>query len=130
MPRELLDTSVLISHWRRCSESRLSDKTPEDASQWAETVIDLRRTRWIASPVLIEFVAGVRSSHELELAHAYLGRFEVIDRGNVSKTCWEEARKIAERVPRDGKPRQLGDCLLKAIAKHFKCAVVSLDKGF
>ena len=106
------------------------DKTPEDASRWAEDLIELRRTRWIASPVLIEFVAGARSSHELALGRAYLGRFEVIDRGNIPKACWDEALRVAERVPRDGKPRQLGDCLIKAIAKHFKRAVVALDKGF
>lgn len=33
---------------------------------------------------------------------------------------WKKARQIAERVPRNGKPRQLGDCLIRAIAARLK----------
>ena len=130
MSRRLLDTSVLIAHWRRCAVGSLADKGPSDAREWADDLARLHATDIVATPVLIEFLAGVRTSHELALARAYLNRLRAIDGGRIPGEDWAAARRSAERVPRDGKPRHLGDCLIKAIAERLNCEVFSLDEGF
>ena len=93
-------------------------------------MIENRKSHLIAMPVVVEFLAGIQSSHELDLARAYLEEFDVIDKGDIPKGDWEEARRLAQRVPPDGSPRQLGDCLLRAIAIRFRCDVDSRDKRF
>lgn len=42
----------------------------------------------------------------------------------------DQARRVAERIPRDGKRRQLGDCLIGAMALHLNYDVVTLDRRF
>lgn len=130
MTKRLLDTSVLIAHWRRCAAGSLLSKSEDDARRWARTLVELHQTGLIATPVVVEFLAGTRSGHELKLARAYLGELEVVDEGRVSEKDWETATRYAERVLRDGKPGQLGDCLVKAIADRLKCDVFSLDEAF
>ena len=83
------------------------------------------------TPVYIEFVAGARTAVELELSRAYLAGLEIVDAGRILKEDWEKARQLAERVPRDGKPRQLGDCLIRAIALRLKYYdVLTADDSF
>ena len=130
MARRVLDTGYLIRHWRSRMRTPLNDVRADEAETWARELIGWRNTDAIVTPVYIEFVAGVRSAHELVLARAYLAPFRVIDGGSVSHEDWKLARRIAERVPRDGKPRQLGDCLIKAIAMRLNHDVESLDVGF
>lgn len=84
----------------------------------------------IVTPVCLEMIVGTVTKHELELTRAYLDEFDVLDRGDVRPKDWEEARRIAERIPPDGKPRDLGDCLIRAIANRLKRDVLSLDAGF
>lgn len=84
----------------------------------------------IVTPIRIEFVAGTRTAHELRLARAYLANFRAIDGGRILAEDWIEAHRIAERVPRDGKPRQLGDCLIAAIAKRLRYDVEAKDRAF
>jgi predicted nucleic acid-binding protein len=81
-------------------------------------------------PVYIEFLAGVRNSVELQLATAYLKEFEILDNGTVEKADWSEAERVARRVPQDGRPRQLGDCLIRALAKRLRGDVATLDLRF
>jgi predicted nucleic acid-binding protein len=76
------------------------------------------------------FIAGIQSSSEMELARSYLAEFEIVDEGRILEEDWEHAKRLAARVPRDGKPRQLGDCLIRAIAIRLKCEVRSLDTRF
>jgi hypothetical protein len=89
----------------------------------------IARTGSIVTPAYIEFVAGTTSAHELRLARAYLAEFEIVDKGRILDQDWIEARRYAERVPRNGKPRQLGDCVIKAIAKRLNYDVDTFDES-
>ena len=97
---------------------------------WSENLIALYGSRRIVTPVYIEMVAGVTSSDELELARAYLEQFEIADGGKIPKEDWNEAKQIAQRVALNGGKRQLGDCLVRAIAKRLNCEVLTLDRRF
>ena len=130
MARRVLDTGYLIRHWRNRVRTPLDDVRAAEAEAWARELIGWHNTDAIVTPIYIEFVAGVRSAHELVLARAYLAPFRMFDDGSISVADWKLARRIAERVPRDGKPRQLGDCLIKAIATRLNHDVESLDVGF
>jgi predicted nucleic acid-binding protein len=130
MPRNILDTSVLIKIWRK----RLSDVkeavTERTAAGWGEKLKEFYAPSFLVSPVVVEFVAGARSSDELSLFRAFLSPFESLDRGSISADDWDQARRIAERIPKNGKPRQLGDCIIAAIARRLRCDVITHDKGF
>jgi len=131
MAQLILDTSVLIRHWNDSRGGRPFNQLAEqDTARWADQLIDIRQTNWIVTPVYVEMVAGVRSKQELRLAWAYLERFEVIDENVIPADDWRDATRIAQRVPRDGKPRQLGDCIIRAIANRLNCDVVSFDDSF
>ena len=41
-----------------------------------------------------------------------------------------KAKRLAERVPRDGRRRQLGDCLVQAIANRLRYEVFAIDTFF
>jgi predicted nucleic acid-binding protein len=130
MPKTILDTSVLIGFWQYMRSGRpLIEVALEDAIQWGRRLAR-ERSAAIVTPVCVEFVAGVRSSHELRLARAYLAQFQIIDNCRILKRDWTEAQRMAERVPRDGRPRQLGDCLIKAIADRLNYDVDSSDEAF
>jgi predicted nucleic acid-binding protein len=130
MGTRLLDTSILIAHWRKCAGGSLASKGPDDARHWVKDLVRRYQTDIIATPVEIEFLAGTRSSHELMLARSYVGGLRAIDAGRISEADWAAARRFAERVPRNGKRRHFGDCLIKAIAERMHCEVFSLDEGF
>jgi len=127
--RRLLDTSVLVAYWRHRRSLRINDATVEDAKRWAEELIEQHGSRAIATPVSIEFLAGTRSGHELRLARSYLDHFAEIDHGRITPDDWRQARRMAERVPPNGKPRQMGDCLIRAVAKRLNHEIVTLDQG-
>lgn len=127
MPRRILDTSVLIQFWRRKGRLPVSEN---EAEGWASELCDLEDTQWIVTPVSLEFLAGVRSSRELLLARAFIHGFDWIDEGDISRDVWEDAERLASRVPRDGKPRHLGDCPVRAIANSLRCDVVTRDIAF
>jgi predicted nucleic acid-binding protein len=128
--RKILESNYLIDNWRKHCKGGGSDNTIEDARIWARTLIQIRKSNFIVTPVAVEFLVGVRSSHELKLALSYLGEFYVVDRGNIPKADWDEARRIAQRVPHDRRPRDLGDCLIKAIAVRMRYDVDTQDTGF
>lgn len=130
MRRRVLDTQVLISHWHTCHAQNAGTPKVTDSEAWAKTLIEIFSTDVIVTPVYLEFVAGTRSTAELGAARAYLAQFRILDQGKILDRDWVEARRLAERVPRDGKPRHLGDCLIKAIANRFRYEVFSTDQGF
>jgi predicted nucleic acid-binding protein len=130
MAKRILDTSWLITHWLNYSATSSTARTPESMEQLGKQLIDLRGTKFIATPVFIEMVAGVQSAAELKLTLAYLKPFVSIDEGRILPEDWQNARDYAQRVPRDGKRRQLGDCLIRAIADRCRCEVDRLDKRF
>ena len=130
MPK-LLDTSVLIHFWQRQIKNLPLDRaSAADARKWAEALERVYQTRMIVTPVKVEFLVGVRSQHEFELAQAYLDHFRILDGHRVTPEDWEVAIQFAQRVPPDGKPRQLGDCLIRALAKHFNHDVETHDSRF
>ncbi len=129
--RKVFDTNKLIWAWHRAKgHGPLASRTVEEAREWPGMLIDLFDADAIVTPVVIEFVAGVRTSHELGLVQAFLSRFRVIDDGLILEVDWAEALRLAGRVPRDGRPRQLGDCLIRAIAQRCKHDVITDEKHF
>jgi predicted nucleic acid-binding protein len=130
MERRTLDTSALIRHWHRCRTRPLSDYLPADTVVWAKQLIALHQTNAITTPVYVEFLAGVTSEHEFRLAKAYLEQFHCVDGGRIPPEDWKEAIRLAQRVPPSGKPRQLGDCLIRAIARRLRYRVRTYDQDF
>jgi predicted nucleic acid-binding protein len=130
MKREVLDTSVLLRHWHDRGGASIRGKTPADTRAWAEDLIVLRDTDAVVTPVYLEVICGVTSAHELKLTRAYLAPFRAVDQGKIIPQDWVEARRLAERIPRDGHRRQLGDCLIRAIANRLHYEVISFDDSF
>jgi predicted nucleic acid-binding protein len=125
----VLDTNVLIRHWRRSVHGPLELLTVEQARRWANELIAIEECDAIVTPVALELICGARTNHEVRLSQAFLGVFRLIDGGKVTEGDWEEAHRLARRIPRGGRPRQLGDCLIQAIAKRLKFRVRTLDTG-
>jgi predicted nucleic acid-binding protein len=130
MRKRVLDSSILINYWHLRRRKPLEKVRVEDVEAWASDLVTLYDTDAIVTPVYVEVVAGVTSAHELELARAYLAQFRVIDGGQVLASDWLEARRIAERIPRDRRRRQLGDCLIRAIANRFNYTVETSETRF
>lgn len=130
MARFVLDTSVLIAFWRRRFRGSLERVPQRDAHALADEIATHYRTRAIVTPVVVEFVAGVRTSHELKLARAFLGNLTIVDDRRILPEDWDDAQRRAQRVPRDGRPRDIADCLIAALADRFGYEVWSLDSGF
>lgn len=124
MPRpKILDTNVLINHWWRFGKK---ERTTAECKAHAEELIEVQGTNGIVSPVLIEFLAGARSSGDLELHKAYLEPFEVLDKGIIPSRDWDEAKRFAQWIRKE-RTRDLGDCLIQAIAERLNADVVSSD---
>src|SRR5437879_4257514 len=128
--KRILDSSILINYWHKRRTKRLADITPSDALQWGRDLIKLHDTDAIATPVLIEMLAGVTHAWELTLTKAFLEAFKCVDNQRVIRQDWADAIRLAQRVPRNSQPRQLGDCLIRAIANRLRYEVLSLDRGF
>jgi len=128
MPKRVLDTNALINHWRQCvGDRRLREITARMATGWATQLIGLEGTSAILTPTLIEFACGASSGHELHLGRAYVRPFEVADGGTILKQDWEYALRLAERVPPDGLPRQMADCLMRAICERLHLEFVTRE---
>lgn len=130
MARRVLDTSVLAYHWNSRGGNSPSGKTEADAIGWATELAELRDTRAILCPVYIEFICGMTTQAQMQLAEAFLSKFEVIDQWYVLPQDVQEAKRIAKRIPFNSKPRQLGDCLVRAMANRLRQEVVTFDKAF
>ena len=133
MRKRILDSNKLINHWHAewiKAKNRRSQLTKDDVRQWAQNLIASVQNDAILTPIYIEFIAGTRSSNELELACTFLGEFNCIDNGEITSQDWREAERYAMRVPKDGHPRELVDCLIKAIAKRLRMDIDTADKRF
>lgn len=75
-------------------------------------------------------MCGQRNGHELALARTYLGCFKVLDGGQILKQDWDYALRVAERVPADGLPRQMGDCLIIAICVRLHLEYTTTELRF
>ena len=122
----ILDTNILINHWHRFNRR---NRTASELRAHAEELIEFEGTNRIVSPVLIEFLVGARTGEELALYLAYLEPFEVLDRGEIPRQDWDEAKRLAQWIRTD-RPRKLGDCLIEAIARRFNGDIVSGDPDF
>jgi predicted nucleic acid-binding protein len=126
MARSILDTNRLCDHWRIMPRPQ----TGNEARQRARMLIQDRKTDAIVTPVRIEFLAGARSKDELALFAAFLDELDVVDRGRIVDEDWRVAENRAKHVRADGKPRQLGDCLIRAIAERLRFEVDTRDRAF
>ncbi|MBX6313108.1 MAG: type II toxin-antitoxin system VapC family toxin [Isosphaeraceae bacterium] len=127
MPKRVLDTNILITHFHLLRP--LDGKGPGEAEDWARALIRDKASDAIVSPVEVEFLCGVLDEHERELREAYLRPFKVIDEHRTLPQDWQEARRLAKHPGFQASPRDLGDCLIVAIAERLKHVVVTLDKG-
>jgi predicted nucleic acid-binding protein len=141
MARYIIDTEVLIDHLRLLQP--VAEKSPSQAETHAQRLIAELGTNLTVTPVEIEVLVGVRSRHELELTEAFFKPFQVVDKRKILPEDWEEARRLAKHVPKLHqpkrvrpheskpyvKPRDLGDCLITAIARRLHLEVLSEDKG-
>jgi predicted nucleic acid-binding protein len=130
MKRRVLDTSVLLRWWNWCRSRKRRPPTPALATRWARELIAIQEADAIVTPVILEVLAGTTSQRELQLMRAFLQPFKCLDHELIPAGDWREARRIAQRVPRNGKPRGFGDCLIRAIANRFSYDVLSYDDSF
>jgi predicted nucleic acid-binding protein len=131
MSRRVLDTNILINFWAKKASGRASaDISARDAVGWARQLIQLHRTNAIITPIYIEYVCGQGDEQWMKLARAYLGEFEIVDAGRILPADWKVATQIAHRILRDRSPRQLGDCIIRAICKRLHLDVLTADRRF
>jgi len=128
MARVLFDTNYLIAHWKRFPASL--ERTEETMRHWARKLIEQHAAEYVCTPVLIEMYAGISNTRDLVLHIAYLGEFKVIDNQNIPASVWDNALRLSKRVNpnRPTKKRHFGDCLIRAIADHFNCGVLTSDQ--
>jgi predicted nucleic acid-binding protein len=127
--RRILDTNRLISFWSR-KTTRFGRPDGATARAWADELVHLEGTDAIVTPVRIEFICHANSRELLELYESFIDGFVVIDRGQIGPADWNAAARLARRVPRSGKPRQLGDCLIRAIATRLGYDVMTNEVDF
>src|SRR3954451_8619131 len=130
MKKLVLDSEVLIRQLRGRYTRPRRRHSPKDATGWAEELIKTHAADAIVTPVYIEVPAGTRDRHDLWITRAFLGRFRCIDRGDVPASDWHAAVGMAGRIPADGKARDLGDCLIRAIANRFDYDVQTGNRNF
>lgn len=123
----IFDTNVLINHLRKFDKK---NRTAKDVKAHARILIEFWQTNFIVSPVLIEFLAGARTSEELKLYQAFLEPFAVLDRGDIPRQDWEEAKRLAQWIRKKDRRRKLGDCLIEAISKRLGVEPITSDPDF
>lgn len=128
MPRLLFDTNYLVTHWNKFPEKQ--EQTESSMREWAQKLIEQHQTPYVCTPVLIEMYAGTVDSKDLALHKAYLAEFRAIDDQNIPPVVWREALRISKRINpnRSTKRRHFADCLIKAIADHFRYEVLTNDQ--
>ncbi len=126
----ILDSQLLIKQWNRCKGRTNVPVMNVHAKAWALQLIEVYRSNAIVTLVAIEFLVGFTSRGELLKAEAFLSCFECIDLQHIPKEDWQDTFRLARRIPRVGKRRQLGDCLIRAIANRLRREVITGDAGF
>jgi predicted nucleic acid-binding protein len=97
---------------------------------WARKLIELYESDAIVTPVYVEMIAGVSNQRELQLTVTFLKEFRCIDEKRIPKQDWHEAIRLAQRIPRTGSSRQLGDRLIHAICKRLNHQIATHDTRF
>jgi predicted nucleic acid-binding protein len=127
MSKQTFDTNILINHFNR--HRPLDGKSEKDAESWVQILTQDHDTKLILSPVEVEFLCGVVDEHEMRLREAFLRRFEVADDHRTLPEDWKEARRFAKHPGYQPRSRDLGDCLLLAIADRLNLRIITDDKG-
>lgn len=130
MAKRILDTSVLLRWWNLCRSRNRGEVKAEQAESWGRELSTREDTTAIVTPVLLEILGGATGVAELRLMRAFLRPFRCVDEQRVTPPDWQEAIRLAQRVPPDKAPRDFGDCLIRAIANRLKHRVLTLDKRF
>jgi hypothetical protein len=122
---------VLIRWWHQCRRGRPhANIQPDEVARWGKALAEFYKTDAIATPVFIEMIAGTMDGRELSLTRTYLDCFHCVDERQVPPADWKKAIRLASRVPRKARPRDLGDCLIRAIADRLNYDVITHDTGF
>lgn len=127
MPKRLFDTNILIADFHQIRP--FAGKTPGDAEERAKRLIKDREADAILSPVVVEFLCGVLDQHERLLREGYLRPFRVVDELRTLPQDWKEAQRIAKHPGFKPRPRDLGDCLIIAVAGRIHYEVLTYDRG-
>ena len=129
--RRVFDTNYLISHWRISRRDRhISQISLEEVKNWARDLIRRVNSNAIVTPVRLEFLAGTRDDHELALAEAYLKHFELVDEGIITGQDWSGTLKRISRIPLDGRPRHVIDCLILSICDRLHYEILTSESRF
>ena len=129
--RRVFDTNVLVSHWRiRRQERHISEIQTSESREWAAELIRQMNSNAIVTPVRLEFLAGTRDAHEWNLAEAYLENFQIVDDGLITESDWANTARRISRIPRDGRPRHLVDCLILSICDRLRYEVLTSESRF
>lgn len=131
MPKRGLDTSILIKHWHdKRGRRTLVQLSRETVIEWAKELQEMLDSDAIVTPVRIEMLAGTQSKIEYELTRIFLDQFTCIDNGRILPDDWQEAERLASRVPFGGQRRQLGDCIIAAVFRRLNYDPRAEDKRF
>lgn len=129
MKPRVLDTNILIEiwhgRWRGGKPVRTEELAAEEPRKWLKKYPN----DGILTPVRLEFLGGVRDKDELRLADIFLAEFPLFDDGEVLNQDWQEAERLARRVPRNGRARGAVDCLIAAICKRLNADLSTNDTG-
>lgn len=129
--RRVFDTNVLVGQWRiKRRDRKTSDIEIHEAENWAADLIRGSNSNAIVTPVRLEFLAGTRDQHEWQLAEAYLSNFEVVDNGMITEADWTNTARRIARIPRDGRPRHLIDCLIISIYDRLRYEILTSESRF
>ena len=93
----ILDTNILIYHWRTRYVRPQKKHRAKDARQWAKELIKLQGTDAITTPVYIEMVCGALTDHEARLTQAFLEPFRCVDTKEIPNEDWQNAVRLAAR---------------------------------
>jgi len=129
--RRVIDTNILINHWRRMSQNSNWDQvTREIVHLWADRLIKMESSNLILTPIGIEFLCGFTYHLEMQFAKDFLLKFQFADGGEIRSEDWSTALSLAERIPKNQKRRQLGDCLIASICKRLRLLISTADINF
>jgi predicted nucleic acid-binding protein len=124
----VLDANILIRHWRRNYVRPRKNHHPKDALRWGRELIRAAGTNAIVTPVYIEMIAGASTAQEARLTVAFLQPFRCVDKQETPPGDWKNAMHLAAQAR--GRARDLGDCLIRAIANRLHYGVRTDDTGF
>lgn len=129
MKSRVLDTNILIELWHGRLPGVKPVRSEESATEVPRKWLKMYPNDGILTPVRLEFLGGTRNKDELKLAVIFLGKFDLLDEGEVLPEDWEEAERVARRIKGKGRARDAIDCLILAICKRINADLYTRDTG-